>query len=81
MPAVTRPICLIEEYAIKALISVWRKHSILATQAPQILRIKIGDLHKAVTLEKLNETRNNPYLPSFKRTPARIIEPATGAST
>lgn len=25
--------------------------------------------------------RNNPYLPSFKRTPASTIDPATGAST
>ena len=25
--------------------------------------------------------RRSPYAPSFKRTPARIIDPATGAST
>ncbi len=49
IPAVTSPICLIEEYAIRALISVCRKHNILAIQAPQILKTKIGDLHIVVT--------------------------------
>lgn len=28
-----------------------------------------------------NLIRRRPYLPSFKRIPARAIEPATGAST
>lgn len=27
------------------------------------------------------DMRRRPYLPNFRRTPARIIDPATGAST
>jgi ABC-type phosphate transport system permease subunit len=30
---------------------------------------------------KIRDIRINPYVPSLSRTPARIIEPATGAST
>jgi len=47
-PAVTRPIWLTDEYAIKALMSVCRRHSILAMQAPQRLKARIGDLHRSV---------------------------------
>jgi hypothetical protein len=60
IPAVTSPICLIEEYAIKALISVCRKQSILAMQAPHNLRIKIGDLHNEVINGKLKDIRKSP---------------------
>lgn len=81
MPAVTSPICLIEEYAIKALMSVCRRHNILAIQAPHRLKVRTGDLHMDVVRGKLREIRNNPYLPSFNKMPARIMDPATGAST
>jgi hypothetical protein len=30
---------------------------------------------------KIKDIRIKPYVPSFNNTPARIIEPATGAST
>lgn len=35
----------------------------------------------AFTGRNREDRRNKPYLPSFKRIPARIIDPATGAST
>lgn len=81
IPAVTSPMCLIEEYAISALMSVCRRHSILAIQAPQRLKVRIGDLQREVVKGKLKEIRNSPYLPNFNKIPARIIDPATGAST
>jgi hypothetical protein len=60
IPAVTNPMWLIDEYAIKALISVWRIHSILAMQAPHNLRVRIGVLNIEVTIGKLNDKRNSP---------------------
>lgn len=81
IPAVTRPICLTDEYAIKAFISVWRRHKVLAIHAPQILKIKIGVDKWYDIKKKFEYSRNNPYLPSLRRIPARIIEPETGAST
>ena len=81
IPAVTNPIWLTEEYAISALISVWRKHSILAIQAPQRLNTRIGVLHINVAWGKWVDKRKRPYLPSLSKIPARIMEPATGAST
>lgn len=50
-------------------------------QAPHIaIELNIG---VRVLLIQINSaaSRSNPYLPSFKRIAARIIEPATGAST
>jgi hypothetical protein len=81
IPAVTSPMWLIDEYAIKAFRSDWRRHRSLAIQAPHRLKVMIGDLILVTMSGKLYDTRNRPYLPSFSRMPARIIDPATGAST
>lgn len=73
--------CLTEEYAIKDLTSVCRMQISLA-KAPPIVEMTI--IRVDVDLEaKINfiERRIKPYLPNLSKIPARIIDPATGAST
>lgn len=81
MPPVTSPMWLTEEYAIRDFRSVWRKQINLVMQAPtrEILIIKGAILE--FIFRKLEDSRSIPYPPNFRRIPARIIDPATGAST
>lgn len=54
---------------------------ILVITAPHILRLIIiedKEVHINVAMEAV---RIMPYAPNFNKIPARIIEPATGAST
>lgn len=81
IPAVTRPICPTEEYAIRDLISGCRRQIILVITAPHIEIEEIRGIKGRFIFIKGEERRRSPYLPSFNKTPARIIDPATGAST
>ena len=38
-------------------------------------------MEKGSPVDNLGENRNMPYPPSFKSTPAKIMDPETGAST
>lgn len=49
--------------------------------APHRERLIIIGLIRSFSLTTIDDRRIKPYLPSFRRIPARIIEPATGAST
>lgn len=81
IPAVAKPMWLTEEYAIRAFTSDCRIQ-INLVMAPPIKEIDVTNGVRAF-LRNMNFTliRNRPYLPSFRRMPARTIEPATGAST
>ena len=55
---------------------------ILVTRAPHEQSItRIVDVKAKVVVEKRFTMRSNPYPPNFRRMAARIMEPATGAST
>lgn len=81
VPATINLICPIEEYAIRDFISCWRTQMRLVIAPPQsaiaekiiLFSWGIGGIRYII--------RNIPYPPNFKSTAARIIEPATGAST
>lgn len=77
----TRAICPTELYAIRALISVWRMQIQAVAEAPQIEIATARALPLAGFLFVWSIRSSIPYPPSFRRTPARIIEPAIGAST
>jgi hypothetical protein len=81
IPAVARPMCLTEEYAIRDFTSVWRMQINLVILPPtkaMAIIIGIDSLFKKINFDAI---RSSPYLPSFNKTPAKTIEPATGAST
>ena len=80
-PEITSPMCPTEEYATSDLISTCRMQIILVIKAPHIeTLIKTPDTEKN-WYGIIYPTRNNPYPPSFNNTPAKIIDPETGAST
>lgn len=80
-PEMRIAICPTEEYAIKDFISVCRRQIILVIIAPhRETLINIG-LTRLLIEKNIEDIRSRPYLPSFKRTAARIMDPATGAST
>ena len=61
--------------------SVWRKHIIFVINIPSVLiEIRMLNIFK---LEKwiILCIHKSPYLPSFSKTAAKIIDPASGAST
>jgi hypothetical protein len=62
-------------------ISVWRRQIILVITAPQRAKDDKNGRMEELRRGKIKDTRRKPYLPSFRRSPAKIIEPATGAST
>lgn len=80
-PAISSPIWPIDEYAISAFRSVCRKQIIDEMIAPHraILIIKEG----RVELGGVNivDIWSRPYPPNFNKIAAKIMEPATGAST
>lgn len=49
--------------------------------APQAARDAMNSARCDIRLGKVDSMRRRPKLPSFRRTLARIIEPAVGAST
>jgi len=62
-------------------ISVCRVQMIPVTHAPHIATADAGGVRQGFTHDSICLVRINPYLPSFSRMAARIIDPATGAST
>jgi hypothetical protein len=67
-------------YAIIDFWSLWNKQIKKAKINPVIEKKKINFLKIFLTSKK-NHIRNKPKPPSFRRTPAKIIEPMTGDST
>lgn len=61
--------------------SVWRRQIILVKIPPKRAILKIGKERDLMRGYMKLETRRIPNPPNFKRIAARIIEPATGAST
>lgn len=53
----------------------------LVIVAPQREMLTSRGLIRLFSFIIIEERRIRPYLPSFRRIPAKIIEPATGAST
>jgi hypothetical protein len=51
------------------------------TSTPPIKLIEIQTNPKLKKLTKTGKIRNKPYPPNLSKTPAKIIEPETGAST
>jgi len=49
--------------------------------APHIATADTGDVSFAFVQTRAWEIRSIPYLPSFRRMAAKIMDPATGAST
>lgn len=73
--------CPTDEYAINDLISVCRKQIKLVITPPQMAILLQKGLILNIRLGKDIEIRRIPYPPSFNNNPARIIDPAIGAST
>ena len=73
--------CLTDEYAISDFRSDCRRQiSDVSTPPTSAIDIK-GESSLIFILGKAIIIRANPYPPSFSRTAARTIDPATGAST
>lgn len=79
--AMTKPMWLTEEKAIKDFMSVCREHNIADSKTPN--REKIISGAAAWVNESLIKVpiRKMPYPPNFNNVPAKIIDPAIGAST
>lgn len=75
-----KAIWIIDEYAISTLVSTISKQTIGKINKHHKETDKTKKFVLAVLMNLL-QIFNNPNPPSFKRTPAKIIEPTTGAST
>lgn len=73
--------CATEDIAIRDFMSVWARQTKPAKIPPQQAQDIRISLKFIEILGILGKIRINPYPPSFNKTPAKIIEPATGAST
>jgi hypothetical protein len=70
-----------DEYATKDFKSICRKQIKLTKNPPTKLKT-IQKIFNFIEILIITEnTRINPYPPNFNNTPAKIIEPETGAST
>jgi len=78
-PIITSAIWTTEEYAITTFISLWTRQKILKIPPP--INVNENIWHITTLTPVILTRRKIPYPPNFKRTPARIIEPDTGAST
>jgi len=78
-PAIISAICTTDEYAITTFISL-----VMTQITPKIIppakEMTINDLNILLASIK-KDSRTIPYPPSFNKTPAKIIDPDTGAST
>lgn len=81
IPPITKDMWATEDKATKNLISVWRRQINLATTPPIIVQLIKAQFKVSKGAFSFGIRRIKPYPPNFKRTPASIIEPATGAST
>lgn len=80
-PQITILICATEEYATKAFKSLSRQHTKPINTIPTKLKLIKKKFILINTDENFQNTRIKPYPPNFSKTPAKIIDPATGAST
>lgn len=81
IPAIIRPMCLTDEYAINDFKSDCRRQ-ISDVNTPPTSAIDISGDRSLMFIAGNDEImRANPYPPSFSNTAARTIDPATGAST
>lgn len=78
-PVITSAIWTTEEYAITTFISLWTRQKILKIPPP--INVNENIWHIRTLTPVILISRKIPYPPNFRRTPARIIEPDTGAST
>lgn len=76
-----RAIWLTDAYAIRDFISGWRLQIIAVYNAPTNLRPATISWMLDCIYGNKRIIRKIPYPPNFRRIPARIILPATGAST
>lgn len=81
MPAVNIPIWPTLEYAINDFKSVWRIQIKLVSAPPHKARLVIWGANLILKFINSQDIRRSPYLPNFNKMPAKIIDPATGAST
>jgi hypothetical protein len=75
----TMPICTIEEYAIITFISLNDMIRTLDNTPPIKAALRVKILVLALKMKSLERIKPKP--PNLSNTPARIIEPITGAST
>lgn len=80
-PATSKPIWPTDEYAIRDFISGCRIQMVLVTTAPHIAVEQIKGRNRLLACTDKEAKRRIPYLPSLRRIAAKIIDPATGAST
>ena len=81
VPPNINPICPTDEYAINDFRSVCRMQINLVNIAPTIEILRINAWIFFGIYGNINLMRSSPYPPNFSKMAARIIEPATGAST
>lgn len=79
--AMTSPMWLIEEYAMRDFRSVCCRQVRLASVAPQRARTISGRNRSVFIVGRICVIRMMPYPPSFNSTAASTMEPAIGAST
>lgn len=80
-PATIKPMCPIDEYAIIDFISDCRRQINDVITPPTIAIDMMGLTNILFIYLKIMTIRVSPYPPSFSKIAARIIDPATGAST
>ena len=81
-PANKSPIWPTEEYAIRDFKSGCRRQMKLVATAPQAATGASQNARLVLSIGgNFSLIRRRPYEPSFRRIPAKIIDPATGAST
>jgi len=78
-PAIIKAMCTTEEYAIITLISLITVHRTPKTPPPTNANLIVK--HATSFKPKTLASRTKPYPPNFNITPAKTIDPATGAST
>ena len=81
MAAITIAMWVTDLYAMRALRSVCRMQISAQTTPPRSARVVMNGSIVWFRDWTCVATRSIPYPPSLRRMPARIIEPATGAST
>ena len=81
IPATISPMCPTDEYAIIDFMSDCRKQIIDVTTPPTIATAMIGLTNVLFIYLNIIIIRAIPYPPSLSKMAARIIDPATGAST
>lgn len=80
-PAINSPIWPTDEYAIRDFISDWRIQINPVEIAPTNDTLINIFLYLFLNIGDIWDMRINPYPPSFSKTAAKIMDPATGAST